>query len=152
MSDHDQRLHWRGVRDACLTCKGSGVRCYGSTSTWRGGMGGCMMTWDVCDVCWGSGDRYRHGVDLRRLRDEENKRVAERAVDLLAHSCGATFDVAKGATWDIIRALEKLSDTAMKSRKRAEYNQWTPNMANALARTLRTATGLTPRTHAEDDE
>lgn len=74
-TEHRMRLRWRGVDDPCLKCEGRGVRWYGSTSTWRGGMGAAMITWDVCDVCWGSGDRYRHGCDLRQLRDEESKRV-----------------------------------------------------------------------------
>lgn len=50
-------LDWRGINpeNACQECGGSGVKTYGSTSTWRGGIGGCAMTDDVCDKCWGSG-------------------------------------------------------------------------------------------------
>lgn len=39
----------------CPRCNGFGVITYGNTSTWRGGIGGNMMTKDVCSSCWGSG-------------------------------------------------------------------------------------------------
>src|SRR6185436_16912885 len=44
--------------NACLSCGGFGVRVYGSTATWRGGIGGQALTNDVCDKCWGSGHRH----------------------------------------------------------------------------------------------
>lgn len=50
---------------ACV-CLGRGRIWYGSTATWRGGMGGASMTEDVCDRCWGSGNRASPGKDLRR--------------------------------------------------------------------------------------
>ena len=40
----------------CVKCYGSGVRAYGNTATWRGGIGGSTITMDVCDRCWGSGN------------------------------------------------------------------------------------------------
>lgn len=40
----------------CSECRGLGTKVYGSTATWRGGIGGQMITDDVCDRCWGSGD------------------------------------------------------------------------------------------------
>jgi len=43
----------------CLSCQGLGVKVYGSTATWRGGIGGSALTDDVCDHCWGSGDNER---------------------------------------------------------------------------------------------
>ena len=48
---------YRGVKrwEICEGCSGTGVKLYGSTSTWRGGIGGCTMTRDVCNACWGSG-------------------------------------------------------------------------------------------------
>jgi hypothetical protein len=52
---------WRGLSHgvACPNCNGAGRTCYGSTATWRGGMGGQAVTWGVCDKCWGSGDKFR---------------------------------------------------------------------------------------------
>lgn len=111
---HEQFLHWRDIEpaDACGTCNGSGHRAYGSTTTWRGGVGGQMATRDVCDRCWGTGDRYRPGCDLRKLRAEEAKRVAEAAVDALARSCGATLRTSGPAVLKIAETLR----TAAKKR------------------------------------
>lgn len=53
--------------DACERCCGIGRRTYGSTATWRGGIGGQALTEDVCDSCWGSGRRSKKGWDLRAL-------------------------------------------------------------------------------------
>ena len=57
----EECLMWRGIEPdcACKTCGGSGTRAYGSTSTWRGGAGGMMITNGVCDKCWGSGEEGR---------------------------------------------------------------------------------------------
>ncbi len=51
----------------CSDCGGSGYKLYGSTATWRSGIGGAMMTEDVCDVCWGSGDTDKPWPSRRRL-------------------------------------------------------------------------------------
>lgn len=45
--------------DVCPKCGGSGYVVYGSTATWRGGVGGMTLTSDVCDRCWGSGSKSR---------------------------------------------------------------------------------------------
>jgi len=60
-------LDRRGVRYLCETCQGLGTRIYANTSTWRYGIGGAMITTDICDKCWGSGDKYRKGVNLKEL-------------------------------------------------------------------------------------
>lgn len=50
------RLAWiRNGGEPCQRCLGTGVLTYASTSTWRGGCGGSMLSSDVCDRCWGSG-------------------------------------------------------------------------------------------------
>lgn len=55
----DYCLEWRGIEpdNACPECGGAGVRAYGSTATWRGGVGGQAITNDVCNKCWGSGKK-----------------------------------------------------------------------------------------------
>ena len=64
-------LLWRGVDgEPCDRCSGSGTRSYGSTATWHGGAGGQMVTLDVCDCCWGSGDLERKGCNLRDMASE----------------------------------------------------------------------------------
>lgn len=67
----------RGVREPCESCGGHGVRVYGSTATWRGGIGGQAMTTYVCDVCWGSGDQINHWPSHREFYGL--KRRAEKA-------------------------------------------------------------------------
>lgn len=109
-------LSMRGVEDPCPECQGMGVRSYGSTATWRGGMGGQMITNDVCDRCWGSGDRYRSGCDLRKLRDEESARVAARAVDALASAAGAKFTSARRQVAEIATVLRDAAAAADKKR------------------------------------
>ena len=43
----------------CERCGGWGKYAYPDTSTWRHGIGGQSFTTDVCDGCWGSGDKHR---------------------------------------------------------------------------------------------
>lgn len=135
-AEHERLLRWRGVEDPCARCSGAGTRVYHSTATWRGGMGGCMMTSDVCDTCWGSGDRYRSGCDLRRLRDEESARVAREAVDAVARSVGATMQSTHGAIAQIVLELEKIA-----ARRGAPRAAHLPELATGLARLLRSAIG-----------
>ena len=63
MSDgYRDMLLTRGLQhteEICDRCVGFGTRLYGSTATWRGGLGGQAMTTDVCDGCWGSGNKER---------------------------------------------------------------------------------------------
>lgn len=74
-------LEIRDIRehDVCKGCGGYGVRSYGDTSTWKGGYGGQMITSDVCDKCWGSGDgkhpwpSHREFMRLARaVKESEN--------------------------------------------------------------------------------
>lgn len=61
----------RGIEEPCELCAGTGVRIYSSTATWRGGVGGSACTRDVCDKCWGSGDKHMAWLDLRTLEARE---------------------------------------------------------------------------------
>ncbi len=70
MDFEEKVLAWRGIErkeDVCPRCFGSGKVVYGNTTTWRGGIGGQVMTNDVCDECWGSGDITKKGANLREL-------------------------------------------------------------------------------------
>lgn len=53
--------------NACTACHGVGKRTYSNTTTWRGGIGGQAMTTDVCDRCWGSGDKTHTWLNLRAI-------------------------------------------------------------------------------------
>lgn len=69
---YDNMLRWRGIDrgagdEPCKRCSGSGIAAYGSASTWRGGISGQVITSDVCDKCWGSGNAEKPWVNLRKL-------------------------------------------------------------------------------------
>lgn len=57
------------VENRCRDCGGFGRKVYGTTATWRGGVGGAMVTQDVCDRCWGSGDAHSPWPSHRVLID-----------------------------------------------------------------------------------
>jgi hypothetical protein len=71
-------LEWRGIEpeNACTECGGSGWKPYPTTATWSYGVGGSTITVDVCDRCWGSGDRTRVWTSHRFLRNRERS-IAE---------------------------------------------------------------------------
>jgi len=82
-------LDWLGIESdqLCKRCGGRGQRLYGSTATWRGGIGGQVMTTDTCNACWGTGRSDKKGLDLRRVVlatecDELKARVKELEVAL----------------------------------------------------------------------
>jgi len=125
-------IEYRGVEDPCPKCHGHGVRAYGSTATWRGGIGGQTTTSDVCDGCWGSGDKNKTWTNLRTIAAEVERRVAECALTAIADSVGARMGGAHSEVLDIISALEALS------RKR-KVARWTPEFARSLVDLLRRA-------------
>ncbi len=105
---HERMLAWRGVRDKpCDRCSGSGVRTYGSTATWRGGIGGAAMTIGVCDLCWGSGSVKKPWPSHRRLT----------AADKLADAASQMLTMARirpfhgGAITTLREALKEYEQT-----------------------------------------
>lgn len=63
----------RGVEIPCKRCSGLGVAVYGDSSTWRrGGCAGQVITSDICDLCWGTGDANRKGADLKAINGKIN--------------------------------------------------------------------------------
>lgn len=78
----------RGIETPCTVCDGWGVRAYGSTATWRGGVGGQQITSGVCDSCWGSGDAYKPWVNWKRWEDEKRRFVAWKCMQWLEHRLG----------------------------------------------------------------
>lgn len=55
------------VETPCPECRGLGRKTYGSTATWRGGIGGQAMTQGVCDKCWGSGEADKPWKSWREI-------------------------------------------------------------------------------------
>lgn len=128
------RWRWRGVEDPCGRCGGAGTCVYASGATWRRGMGTASPERDVCDRCWGTGDKFRSGANLRALRDEEDRRVAERAVDLVAEAFGASIGTVRGAVPHLIAALDKVAD-----KRGAPAATFLPELAIGLGNMLRRA-------------
>ncbi len=98
---------FRGVRDPCDRCKGSGQLMYGSTSTWRGGMGGAAMTRDVCDICWGSGDKHRTWQDLRAWRDRDTEMSRKQAFEYLQSVFGTRYESIRSSLLHFADIIEK---------------------------------------------
>lgn len=117
---------------ACPTCRGLGTRSYGSTATWHGGLGGCMITDGICDTCWGTGRTDKIGTDLRKLREE----LREKSVE----SSRKWFDTAIGS--DLTRMRERYLAIATKLRKaRWKNGYWEKQAADRIATVLEVLAG-----------
>ncbi len=70
---YNKFLQWRNLtkEEVCQTCNGSGIRTYGNTTTFHGGIGGQAITVDICDSCWGTGSKINKGVNLKKLLKKE---------------------------------------------------------------------------------
>jgi hypothetical protein len=128
---YKQFLEWRGIETPCPVCCGSGQKAYSSTATWRGGMGGNACTQDVCNTCWGSGDRNHPWAKLKLLRNSEDRRIREGALNILANSAGATLNEMHPAVEEICKELDKLA------RGRKPRPAWFQNACISLAKNLR---------------
>jgi len=100
-------LRRRGVNTPCPACEGPGTRWYSSGATWRGGMGTASFATDVCDVCWGTGDAQRHGVNLRELEAARDAWEDTEAVQYFARSLGIRFTGAKERLEELAKLCEK---------------------------------------------
>lgn len=128
-------LAWRGVEDPCPKCGGSGVRVYGSTALWRGGMGGAMCTKGVCDACWGSGDAHRPRSDIRALEAECEAWDEDQCLNYLGLRLGLPFD-------HLRLRISQLADICDKQSKRrkvpdGESEFWWSHSWHALGSILR---------------
>lgn len=55
----------------CPICHGSGVRVYGDSATWRRGrIAAQVVTTDVCDNCWGSGNIDKKWANLKEISNK----------------------------------------------------------------------------------
>lgn len=106
-------LHWRNVETPCETCGASGKRWYASTSTWHGGLGGSSVTIDVCDKCWGSGDRDYPGANLRQLKDDILAAKHQNAIEFLKQELAIELDSVKKR----LKELADLADAQARKRK-----------------------------------
>lgn len=65
----------------CSGCEATGRKCYPNTSGWFGGVGGCAITQDLCDTCWGSGDEEYPFRNLREMTERYEARVSQATFD-----------------------------------------------------------------------
>ena len=79
----DILIQSRDIEKVCSSCLGWGIKAYGDTSTWGKGIGGQMMTSDVCDKCWGSGDESKPWKSWKELQSltKENEVLREQNLD-----------------------------------------------------------------------
>lgn len=126
---------YRGVNVPCKRCGGSGVRTYGSTSTWRGGIGGSAMTSDVCDGCWGSGDAAHKWTNLRKLERKRMDWEAEQCAKWLADRAGISLRATEDGWKHLVSVIEKEA----RRRKPPEGANpfWYARTAETLAAVLR---------------
>lgn len=138
-------LRWRGVNpeNACAGCGGSGRKGYMHGSTWRGGVGHTGRAYDVCDDCWGTGDKTNKGVDLRKMRDEERQRIAQGALTLLARRAGASLQDCRAGVTELAAELERMANG------RKQRARWFYQVCHEVARTLRE--GLNGKTNNDDE-
>ncbi len=87
----EQFLERRNIETPCPKCSGFGVRVYGNTATWHGGIGGCAMTNGICDGCWGSGDKDHPWLDLRTLKNERKNWEKDQCLQYLADRLGVSM-------------------------------------------------------------
>lgn len=143
-SDSEQAYRWmldfRGIKEPCMRCGGAGRRAYGSTSTWRGGIGGAAITEDVCDACWGTGDDARHGVNLRALEVTRRDWEAAQCAHWLAKRIGAKLQTQ-------VENLRALADVIEAESRRSKVPEgvahafWYKRSAESLANVIRELTG-----------
>lgn len=129
----DEFIADRGVDTPCENCNGLGTICYPDSNTWRESSGRVvlrMFTHDVCNVCWGTGDEHRHGVNLQEIEATTNLRIAQVTVDRLARVAGATLKVSRKAVDALREQLELLA------QKGKEYPPYFSKICRALADTL----------------
>lgn len=101
-------LQWRHVRTPCARCEGSGVLGYANGATWRGGAGGASITYDVCNLCWGSGDSTRPFENRKAREKSIRDEVQRRAADLLAKSMGSGLSTLRPGLLMLAGELERL--------------------------------------------
>lgn len=129
----------RGVNDPCDKCKGLGSYYYSSGATWRGGMGTCAFTWDICDQCWSTGDKYRIGTDIRKLEAQREDWEENQCLEYLARRLGCSLSRLRNR----INQLADICEKQANKRKlpEGEETYWWNSEWTALGRILKRLAG-----------
>jgi hypothetical protein len=109
---YEEMLMIRGIKEPCKACSGLGVTAYGNTSTWHHGIGGQAVTSDICDECWGSGDKNKPWMNLKHAAKltqdiKDRDEAISRAIKEMRHS--AEHDFMGDEFHDVIKELEALN-------------------------------------------
>lgn len=67
-------LAWRHIEpeNSCFECGGSGIKMYANTATYHPHfIAGQAITPDVCNKCWGSGDKTKHWPSHLKMAEQE---------------------------------------------------------------------------------
>ncbi len=133
-------LRRRGVQDPCDKCKGLGSYQYSSGATWRGGMGTCAFQWDICSTCWGTGDKYRIGTDIRKLEEQRKNWEEDQCLAYLAQRLGCGID-------RIAKRVGQLSAMCLKEANRRKLPEgeepfWWAHEWQALGNILKKLSGV----------
>lgn len=131
-------LRLRGVQTPCEKCKGLGSYCYSSGSTWRGGMGTCAFTYDVCDKCWNTGDKYRIGTDIRAIEASRKNWEAEQCLTYLGQRLGIGLSGMKKRVGQLAELCQKQASKRKlppgEERNEFWWNQEWTALASILAK------------------
>lgn len=122
-NEHQRFLEFRCMTSGCglghtvcRDCGGAGRKMYGSTATWRGGIGGQAFTSDICDRCWGSGFEDRPWISVREHEElDRSEALGRKQYDIMLGKYERAFERAEQlrATIEQVRGLpEKLRDVA----------------------------------------
>lgn len=129
----------------CAACSGQGRRLYGSTGTWRGGIGGMCMTTGQCDVCWGSGSQSRPWPNVRELEQRERELTEEQVAAWLARQSGATL-IEPTIFAELLRVMER--ETRRRKLPEGLHPFWYAETAEILVAMLRKLHAAAQRTKA----
>lgn len=122
-----RQILYVGAGVCCEQCCGYGRRTYSSTSLWRRGMGGQMMTEGVCDACWGTGRTDIKGADLRAMDAHLEKSRVETSARWLVGQIGADYKRHQPYLREVISKL---------SRVRMKGGFWAARSRDVLAEVL----------------
>jgi hypothetical protein len=70
-------------------------------------MGGQAFTSDVCDKCWGSGDKHNTWADIRQLEQKQRDWEEDQVLEYMHSRLGLNYDTFKFALATLVRECGK---------------------------------------------
>jgi hypothetical protein len=100
-------------------------------------MGTASMSRDICDKCWGSGDKYRTFTDIRELEKKLRAKAGKEASEWLAKETGVRFRQLRPVFYFIADQIEKLDKKRKLPENLASDERNYHNGVKLLSRTIR---------------